>query len=621
MAGYEDGGTPASQQVSAARDAYVAGRDVHVHFHIQANFFGGRTQPDDGRAVMAEWALWGKDSDWSDYHVLRCSEGSFGPDDFAEVITRYASGAKEALPQYTIFWIPARNGQEAYLAVGIHELADEDPGRSDGRARTAGGRLIEYMRVFCILYSEMADHQVSYSELVEAVQERQLSEGDRRPMRVELPGTVSPPSARPARGLAEDVAALLLDNVPVCILGGRELPAEYRLLFIDQVASLLPYGLRATFSASTWASVTIADLKLRLYFTDARRDDGGRTRYVSWGQHGELNPSRQEPLLSRHYRDWLEDVGPAAEALAAMTAPLRFGRVETREMISRLPKRRSAEDLLREIAPASNRGDGPRVNEAVLWLKSELDRTATPGDQQRYRQVIKGLGLLHDHPGLDPGSQASLYRVLLHLAFEVPLSYASYCEIEDSVGGPLPEMLRRVILELGFSETLPFFVAAKPEAALTDEDVMAALNQEGILATAPLTEFQQHAASARPWHRATGYDLAVQYLRKFAEDPRTELAQRRYLADTLEAAFPGSLPEQQTRLKDTLRFIYGDQLSQEQVSELYARQGALATTALRAAIDSLASSPMPDHFWARWTSWVRALIDRALKFAFGSRPQ
>jgi hypothetical protein len=27
MAGYEDGGTPSSQQVSAAKDAYVVGRD------------------------------------------------------------------------------------------------------------------------------------------------------------------------------------------------------------------------------------------------------------------------------------------------------------------------------------------------------------------------------------------------------------------------------------------------------------------------------------------------------------------------------------------------------------------------------------------------------------------
>src|SRR5580704_8261421 len=34
MAGYDGGDTAAPQQVTAARDAYVAGRDLHIHQHL-----------------------------------------------------------------------------------------------------------------------------------------------------------------------------------------------------------------------------------------------------------------------------------------------------------------------------------------------------------------------------------------------------------------------------------------------------------------------------------------------------------------------------------------------------------------------------------------------------------
>ena len=59
-------------------------------------------------------ALWGKDGGETDYRVLRCSKGPFGPDDFQEIITRYASGATESLPQYTVYWIPAEARGQAH---------------------------------------------------------------------------------------------------------------------------------------------------------------------------------------------------------------------------------------------------------------------------------------------------------------------------------------------------------------------------------------------------------------------------------------------------------------------------------------------------------------------------
>ena len=95
---------------------------------------------DDGAApgLEAQWALWGKEDEESDYRVLRCSKGIFGVEDFHELIARYASGVKEELPQYTVCWIPCgQRDDPAYLAVAIHELADPDPRRSGGRSRAA----------------------------------------------------------------------------------------------------------------------------------------------------------------------------------------------------------------------------------------------------------------------------------------------------------------------------------------------------------------------------------------------------------------------------------------------------------------------------------------------------
>ena len=50
MAGYADGDTPAPQQVTAARDAYVAGRDLHVHVRSPVD-------PDDWRARLGRRGL------------------------------------------------------------------------------------------------------------------------------------------------------------------------------------------------------------------------------------------------------------------------------------------------------------------------------------------------------------------------------------------------------------------------------------------------------------------------------------------------------------------------------------------------------------------------------------
>jgi hypothetical protein len=124
---------------------------------------------------------------------------------------------------------------------------------------------------------------------------------------------------------------------------------------------------------------------------------------------------------------------------------------------------------------------------------------------------------------------------------------------------------------------------------------MEVLHQTGVQAARPLQEFQRDAAIIRPGHRALGYEFAVQYLLKYAEDPQSELVRRGYLADILEAAFPGSPSEQQARLADMLRFTHGKELSKDTIGYLCEQQGALATQAFRAAVASLEASRMPNN--------------------------
>jgi hypothetical protein len=322
---------------------------------------GAEAAAADEREVTAFWALWGKDDRESGYHVLRCSEGRFGPGDFHGIISRYASGVKERLPQYTVCWIPevrhgaaewdsaVGNDSQGYLAVGIHELADEDPRHAGGRARTFGGREIEYVRLFCVRFAALAEFGTSYTDLVDAVLDYQLPAASAEPLyHLKLPATAPLRAAGPRFELAANIATLLLTLRPVCVLGAEAISAKDRLGFIELVMSLLPYGLRTTMSASTWASPTAQDLKLRLFFSSAKLDDRGRTCYVTWGVPGKLNLPAADDAPSLYY-GWLRQAGSHAVAeLASLTDPVRFDPAAIRMMVANLPADRPVEESLRE---------------------------------------------------------------------------------------------------------------------------------------------------------------------------------------------------------------------------------------------------------------------------------
>jgi hypothetical protein len=557
-------------------------------------------EPSAALTFMAEWALWGKEINKSAYHVLRCSQGVFSLDQFHEIIFRYASGAKEELPQYTVCWIPSRHDGQRYIAVGIHEQADADPRRSGGRVRTAEGREIEYVRLFCVRYADLADHGTGYADLVEAVRDQQLPAGLTGPVEITLPEARPYPLPGPVVQQAENVATSLLTTDQVCVLGAASASAMERLAFIDLVMSLLPYGLRTAMSASTWASSTAQDLKLRLFFTNARRDDE-RTWHVTWGWPEERDLHDDEPAAQ--YGSWLRSITPARAVplLAEKTDPVRFTLPELSQMVVDLPADKPAGETLQDLARWLRAGDQEAVRRVVRRLNRYLAGGVGPAERQDCLRDIKRLGLLANHPGLHPQTRESVYRALLKLAFDTPLTYDDFCRIMDAAGAGKPTgSLRSAMIKFTFTGIVPLVLTMKAERPPTTDQLIHQLARERVPATQPLEELRRFVKAMRPEHRRVVYDFVWEYLRQQSVQAGTELRRRGYLADTLEIVFPRDQQAQQERLEKTLQLVYETTtLSGNQINDVLANPVAQRTPALAAAVRQLSSPAKADQAIAR----------------------
>lgn len=546
--------------------------------------------------LTAEWALWGRNAADTGHGVLECSIGTLEAGDFDEIIGRYAAATPDRLPQYTVGWLRKADAQE-YVALAIHEQTPYGP------AQPGHGRGVILVRLFCVRHVDLAEHAVSYTELLDAVQRQELppraaASSRAGPVTIHVRSQPPPQSAGDfAAGLAQTVAALLLTTAPVCVLGAYELAAADRLAFIDEVVSLLPYGLRANLSASTWVNPTAQRLMLRLYFADAQRDDDGRTRHVGWGQPGPGGFPDPDGAAAPLYLDWLRRTGPRERSmLAGQKASLHFTDAAIRGMVSGLSPEPTVTDTLEDLAASLGDGEVGEARAEAQRLERKLDHPLDPADRDDYRRQVADLGLLKDHRGMPDSVKARIYRVLLRLAYETPLSYASYCAIEDAAGSPPHETLRSVMLRLEFTAFLPWLLTAKADRGTADEDLMETLAGQGRSAVDLLKEFLRHVENMRLAHRALAYDFTVRYLRVEAKDPRAELRKRGYLADTLELVFPDDLHAQQIRLQDTLLFVHNGKLHRGQVRDLFADKELHPTAALQAALVNAASWPDPGKF-------------------------
>jgi TIR domain len=256
--------------------------------------------------VRAQWALWGKPVGARSYELIDCSDGPLSPDAFIEVIGRLLGflGSPDDPPQVTVAGFRVREGG-THVAVAVHDQAPYvDP----------GGRRIMLTSCYVVPFSQIARGHLGYQALVERFREFDLPVPGREPIETEVPVTVPDPSREPGAGLARQVAALLLVG-PVRVAGAEHVPLGDRLRFIDEVASLLPYGMRSTFSATTWFGVRSYRGRPRLFFSDVVPGEGAET--VGWGDPGD-GPI-QHPG-AEWYRDWLrENPGLRVSELARMT--------------------------------------------------------------------------------------------------------------------------------------------------------------------------------------------------------------------------------------------------------------------------------------------------------------
>lgn len=354
----------------------------------------------DELLVSAGWAIWGKPPGTrQDYSVLDCSSTPFTRADFGTIITRFATGNPDttatgpgALPWVTVSWV----GVDTALHLGI--AITSQTGLMDGV-----GRPITQTAYFCVPYEQVASAAqarkavVNYAALHEAA--RQVTDfpadGGTIPLALRLRTAAEAASlVQEAGEQAVRAAAALLLSGPVSVVQAHGSTPEERLAFIDAVASLLPYGFRAKFSAATWSDSGTKH-RVRLAFAARPREDAAT---VTW-RHPQDAAAGGD--VARHYHAQLCGLldrrsalgsGPALPAvimgLAADVEPRRFEQPEP--AIASLRRIDLPYRILRAVL------DGARVDLAEFREVFRFDRLAELETETQVVTLLEALASAGD---------------------------------------------------------------------------------------------------------------------------------------------------------------------------------------------------------------------------------
>jgi len=544
--------------------------------------------------ITAEWALWGKEAHETGAHILRCSTGPLRANDFAENITRYSPGDLDVLPQYTISWIPDAYREPEYVVLGIHEFAPTDPASSDGRSRRdAAGRAIVFVRLFCVRYADLAKVPVGYQDLVQAADQVRLPRSAAGRVALTLSAKQAPIFGRgPSRHLAERVAVLLLTGRPVCVVGADDVSAADRLRFIDSVMAWLPYGMRATMSASTWADSASQDLKLRLFFVGvprsrARLTDGRASSedcIVEWGHPEGIVVTDDSAQL---YQGWLNEVkGQAPMMLAEVTSPERFSPSPLRRLIGNLPTDKGIVETLDDLAQSLLIADKSAIKTAVKRLQRYVAGEPEPVDVTEYRNRICRGRLLANDDRLSSSLKSDLYDALIRLAF-VPLTYSSYCAVEECVGAPLHAPLRAALARCGPASLLAWSLVHQAHTGTRSDKWLVKLHDEDHVPSAdPLGHVVRAVAAQtlRPEHGPVVLDFALRYLDAYSTDSHAVLARYGFLAGEHEYIYFANWEAQVMRLMRVLGMCFSKPLSLLDIDGIFGRPDCQPTAALEEAV-------------------------------------
>ena len=536
--------------------------------------------------VTVEWARWGKTSSDRGYRLLRHSGGVLGEEHFNELFTRYSPGTLDRLPQVTASWL--KHAGRYYLAVATHAEAE-------GGLYDATGRDVVVTSYFCVPFDQVVPAAVPYQVMYAAFRDIQALPDDGRPIALDLD---IPELATPDDDRAVRVAALLLTDKPVCILGAEQAGLAERLRFVDAVASLLPYGMRTRLSVSTWVSSTFRGHKFRLFFAHAPR--GADDYLVDWHRPDHTPIGH---LYADEYLDWLRnEIRRPVLQLAAEIVPVGFSRRDVLEMLEMLQRpgprpawhalarhadeqafpdrgepacpdrtrKTRTEELLADCARRLDGDDPGGFDTCVRQLRHCLAQPATEGDRQVFRQIIQDRRLLRDNLPIGDWLKVDFYEVLLRLAFDTPVTYRTYCEIAacaDTGEAPLlPLPLREAMYRLRPTD---LSVQLLVLAALDDDRLKKALRKSWQNSGNPVSLAADHALCAQHApivYKAIGRSLELGFVRQ--PNLRAILNGVDFLAGALERRHRKDPQLQFYWLTEFLQLAYDGLLTREDVAEV-----------------------------------------------------
>jgi hypothetical protein len=233
------------------------------------------TPPPPASRISVLWSLFGKQpGDGSDYRVLNASDNQL--DFYEQEIRRYLPGTPPdradppPLPYYTFAPGPQIH-PESMLSFSSLEPADVRDG-----ANRPTIRVRYFAAFFTVITGEAVPGRspIGYASLAEAMASAAIPDAPEQWAELSVPpgdwsGRVADASRPSLEWLASGAAALLAGRV--VITGARSLPVVDRLACLDAIASLLPFGVRSSLSAATYAKSSLSH-QIRLFFGDTPMD-------------------------------------------------------------------------------------------------------------------------------------------------------------------------------------------------------------------------------------------------------------------------------------------------------------------------------------------------------------
>ncbi|MGI5324862.1 hypothetical protein [Actinomadura nitritigenes] len=511
------------------------------------------------------WAVWGKRSADLDYSVQATSGQPLSRRLIEEVMHRYATGTPDELPTVTISWFVL--GQETYIGLALQEWTQE---------RDRVGRMIAATRYFCLPYERIRQDPVSYEALFDAVVGARLQSGV--PLEVKVPRLAPHAIGERATFASMATSALLLGGEPVRVVGAEGIPLRARLRYIDTVTALLPYGLRARFSATTWAGST-TEHHFRLAFSGHASPNA---QAVSWGVPPTVTGGRAEQyarLLAEQ-----GEPGSLAVALARETNPMSFRERDLAAAIDVLAseRRRAAKSpadrakpavsLLLDCAAALDDREPERLTRVLSDL-AFLARTAPPEEPQRSAL----LGVAHDQRLLAPARPLSRYavrrcEVLVALLWPDPLTPEDVVSIIGAAGGP-HDALIEAMLRCPASTPIVTLDLARNLGQSRLESEIGSQESRALI--------ESVAAVPEPWLVDTA--CAELTRRRNDRDLGPYLRLHRFLSVPLAVAHSDRPVVQLETLCALLAAVYGPTLTTKDFEDALTTHPALPTEALLAA--------------------------------------